>query len=145
MTTSMMGRKMSAPFLSKKVEPSQLPAMLKAAAASPKGMSHRTVDEKHRQGGDVGGQVDRLGSAGGRANVLMSHRGEQQHEDGARPRPVEPVVHAHRQSDEGRGDQGPARRQRMLGETVEVLGTEHEERHRRQRHEHRHGEHGGVG
>ena len=33
MTTSMMGRKMSAPFLSKKVEPSQLPAMLKAAAA----------------------------------------------------------------------------------------------------------------
>ena len=32
----------------------------------------------------------------------------------------------------------------MLGETVEVLGTEHEERHRRQRHEHHHGEHGGV-
>ena len=30
---------MSAPFLSKKVEPSQLPAMLKAAAASPSGMS----------------------------------------------------------------------------------------------------------
>ena len=74
----------------------------------------------------------------------MSHRGEQQHEDGARPRPVEPVVHAHRQSDEGRGGQGPARRQRMLSETVEVLGTEHEERHRRQRHEHHRGEHGGV-
>ena len=39
MTTSMMGRRMSAPFLSKKVEPSQLPAILKAAAASPSGMS----------------------------------------------------------------------------------------------------------
>ena len=64
---------------------------------------------------------------------------------GARSRPVEPIVDAHGQGDEGRGRKGLARGQGTFGETVEVLGAEHEERHGGKRHEHHHGEHGGVG
>lgn len=77
MTTSIMGRRMSAPFLSKKVEPSQLPAILKAAAASPSGMSTAPLTRNTARAATLVARLIALVVPGGRAHVLVGHGSEQ--------------------------------------------------------------------